>query len=162
LYQAEPRPDFFCTLSQKRARRLASARERVKPRPHRHRILACARTGIHQDARPCAIACWCPRSSRPSRRGGRRIWWRCWAACIRSGLEETEIAKVMSLLPIELARDVFAYFDPDVQESIVLGSGRGRLTDLLGALSSDDRAEFIERLDPRVREQMLPLLTKTV
>jgi magnesium transporter len=84
------------------------------------------------------------------------------AASILSGLDETVIAKVMALLPIELARDVFAYFDPDVQESIVFGSGRVRLVDLLGALSSDDRAEFMERLDPRVREQMLPLLTKAV
>ena len=85
------------------------------------------------------------------------------AADLIAGLDdEAKITEVMSLLPIELERDVFEYFEPEVQESIVLGSGRGRLRELLGAMASDDRAEFIERLDERVRKQMLPLLTKAV
>jgi len=84
------------------------------------------------------------------------------AASILSGLEEQQITQVMSLLPIEMERDVFEYFEPDVQELIVLGSGRGRVKELLGAMASDDRAEFIDRLDERVQEQMLPLLTTAV
>lgn len=85
------------------------------------------------------------------------------AADILAGLDdETTITQVMSLLPIEMERDVFEYFEPEVQESIVLGSGRGRLRELLGAMASDDRYEFIDRLDERVQKQMLPLLTKAV
>ena len=80
------------------------------------------------------------------------------AASILSGLEEAQITQVMSLLPLEMERDVFGYFDPDVQETIVLGSGRNRVRDLLAAMASDDRAEFMDQLDPRVQKQMLPLL----
>ena len=84
------------------------------------------------------------------------------AASLLSGLEEAKITEVLSLLPIEMERDVFEYFEPELQEAIVLGSGRDRLKQLLGAMASDDRAEFMDRLDPRVRESMLPMLTKAV
>lgn len=82
------------------------------------------------------------------------------AATILSGMEPERIVDVMHRLPVELERDVFAYLDPDVQEAIVIGSGRQRVKDLLAALPSDDRFGFIDRLDPRIRETMLPLLTR--
>jgi len=82
------------------------------------------------------------------------------AASLLSGLDEPKITEVMSLLPIEMERDVFEYFDPDVQEAIVRGSGQARLKQLLAAMASDDRAEFMDRLSPPVQESMLPLLTK--
>ena len=84
------------------------------------------------------------------------------AASYLEGLEEHQITEVMSLLPIEMERDVFEYFEPELQESIVLGSGRSRVRALLAAMASDDRAEFMDQLDDRVREQMMPLLTKAV
>ncbi|MEM7198871.1 MAG: magnesium transporter [Planctomycetota bacterium] len=84
------------------------------------------------------------------------------AADMLSGLEPDEINRVMTLLPVEMESDVFEYFEPDLQETIVLGSGRPRLKALLAAMASDDRAEFMDRLEPRVREQMLPLLTQAV
>lgn len=84
------------------------------------------------------------------------------AASLLSGLEEGKITEVLSLLPIEMERDVFEYLEPELQEAIVLGSGRERLKMLLGAMASDDRAEFMDRLDPRVRDSMLPMLTKAV
>ncbi len=84
------------------------------------------------------------------------------AAEILGGFDPERIPQVMALLPLAMERDVFAYLDPDVQENIVLGSGRDRVKVLLATMPSDDRASFMERLEPRVRESMLPLLTKAV
>jgi magnesium transporter len=82
------------------------------------------------------------------------------AASILSGLEDPEIVEIMTLLPLEMERDVFDYFEPEVQESILQGSGRERLRDLLNALPSDDRAEYLENLDERVRDQLTALLDR--
>ncbi|MEO0480558.1 MAG: magnesium transporter [Planctomycetota bacterium] len=76
------------------------------------------------------------------------------------GLEDQEIVQALELVPLSLARDMFEYFEPELQEEIVLGAGRGRVKALLEALPSDDRYEFVESLDERVREQLVPLLEK--
>ncbi|MHC4920643.1 MAG: magnesium transporter, partial [Planctomycetota bacterium] len=77
-------------------------------------------------------------------------------------LEPQEITEIMSVLPIDLERDVFEYLEPELQENIVIGSGRDRVRMLLAAMSSDDRAEFLDDLDMRVRNQLIPLLPKAV
>lgn len=82
------------------------------------------------------------------------------AAAYLSGLLPEEVAKVLTLLPLELARVVFSYFDIDVQESIILSAGRDEVKKLLAAMPSDDRAAFLEGLDERVREQIFPLLAQ--
>ncbi len=82
------------------------------------------------------------------------------AASILSELELDEITEVMSLLPLELERDAFNYFEPELQEAIVLGSGRDRVKGLLTSMASDDRADFMDALDHRVRAQLFPLLSK--
>ena len=82
------------------------------------------------------------------------------AASILAELELYEITEVMSLLPLELERDAFNYFEPELQEAIVLGSGRDRVKGLLTSLASDDRADFMDGLDYRVRAQLFPLLSK--
>ncbi len=80
------------------------------------------------------------------------------AASILSGLDDKEIVQVLGLLPIQLERDVFLYFEPELQEDIVLGSGRDRLRALLKAIPSDERYEFLDQVDERVRAQLVPLL----
>ncbi|MGE3174475.1 MAG: magnesium transporter [Planctomycetota bacterium] len=82
------------------------------------------------------------------------------AASIVSALEPDEVVAVMSLLPLELERDVFGYLEPDVQEQFAIGAGRERVKNVLLSVFSDDRAAFLERLDERVREKLLPLLSK--
>jgi magnesium transporter len=81
------------------------------------------------------------------------------AASILSALEPEEIVTVMSLLPMELERDVFGYLEPDVQETFVCGAGRDRVKNVLLSLYSDDRAAFLEGLEERVREKVIPLLS---
>jgi magnesium transporter len=79
-----------------------------------------------------------------------------------AGLTTEEITRVFSILDLAVTHEVFSYLPPDVQEAIVLGSGRDIVKALLTALSSDDRAEFLDRLDERVRDQIFPLLSRVV
>ncbi|MEY4672364.1 MAG: hypothetical protein RL148_148 [Planctomycetota bacterium] len=81
------------------------------------------------------------------------------AAGILSALDLQEIATIMSLLPVEMERDVFGYLDADVQEEYVQGAGRERVQRVLDSIFSDDRAEFLDRLDERVRNKLFPLLS---
>jgi len=80
------------------------------------------------------------------------------AASILNALEIEEIATVLAMLPADLERDVFGYLDPDVQEVYIAGSGRERVRKVLATMLSDDRAAFLDRLDPRVTDQLIPLL----
>ncbi len=80
------------------------------------------------------------------------------AAAILSGLEVDELAAVLAAVPADLERDIFHYLDPDVQEQYVTGAGRERVRAVLVGMLSDDRAEFLERLDERVRDSLIPLL----
>lgn len=82
------------------------------------------------------------------------------AAEILTALEPEEITKAMGLLPLEIEQEMFSYFEPDLQEQIVLGSSRARIRELLTALPSDERAVFLDRLDEGVRQQLLPLLAR--
>jgi magnesium transporter len=84
------------------------------------------------------------------------------AASILSGLEPDEITAITALLPVGLERDIFEYLDSEVQESIIAGAGRERLVRLIQAMSSDERAAFMERLDERIRDQVFPLLNRAV
>jgi magnesium transporter len=80
------------------------------------------------------------------------------AAAVVSALAPDEVAQVLAVLPLELERDVFGYLEPEVQEQYVLGSGRERVQNVLVSMLSDDRAEFLDRFDERVRHQLIPLL----
>ncbi|MEZ5965911.1 MAG: magnesium transporter [Planctomycetota bacterium] len=79
-----------------------------------------------------------------------------------AGLATDEIIGIFGLLDLDLTKDVFSYLAPDVQEGIVLGGGRDIVKALISALSSDDRAEFLDHLDERVRDQVFPLLSRVV
>lgn len=80
------------------------------------------------------------------------------AAAIVGALTVDEIARVLAILPPDFERDVFGYLEPEVQELYVAGSGRERVRHVLGTMLSDDRAEFLERLDPRIRDQLIAML----
>lgn len=80
------------------------------------------------------------------------------AASILSTLTVEEIAQALAILPSDQERDVFGYLDPEVQEQYVAGAGRDRVKHVLQAMLSDDRAEFLDRLEPRVRDQVIAML----
>lgn len=80
------------------------------------------------------------------------------AAGILSALQPDEIARALAILPLDIERDVFGYLEPEVQEVFIQGAGRAHAIKVLNSMLSDDRAAFLERLDPRVRDQLIPLL----
>ncbi|MCB9877221.1 MAG: magnesium transporter [Planctomycetes bacterium] len=82
------------------------------------------------------------------------------AAAILGALEVDELATVLRHLPTDYERDVFGYLDSEVQQRYVEGAGRDRVLQVLSTMLSDDRAEFLERLDERVREQLVSLLPR--
>ncbi|MFN7588734.1 MAG: magnesium transporter [Planctomycetota bacterium] len=79
-------------------------------------------------------------------------------ASVLNGLQTDEVAKVLSLFPTDTERDVFSYLEPEVQEQYIAGAGRERAQKVLQSMLSDDRAEFLERFDPRVRDQLTCML----
>ena len=82
------------------------------------------------------------------------------AAAHLCGLEADQIAEILSIVPLEIERDLFIYLDPEVQEDILRGQGRERVKALLAAMASDERAELMEEVDERVRDYVYPLLTR--
>ena len=82
------------------------------------------------------------------------------AASLVGGLSVDEIAAVLTHLPNDFERDVFGYLEPEVQEHYVAGAGRERVQQVLQTMLSDDRAAFLERLDERVRGQLIPMLPR--
>ena len=80
------------------------------------------------------------------------------AAAILSALDIEEIDAILTALPSEIERDIFHYIEPEVQEDYVTGAGRERVRVALGLMLSDDRAQFLERLDERVRDRLIPML----
>lgn len=80
------------------------------------------------------------------------------AASVLNALTIDEIAQALGLLPPDFERDVFGYLEPDVQEQYVAGAGRERVQKVLQSMLSDDRAEFLERFEPRVRDQLICML----
>ena len=80
------------------------------------------------------------------------------AAAILSALTVDEIALILAMLPPDQERDIFGYLEPDVQELYAAGAGRERVKNVLQSMLSDDRAEFLDRLEPRVRDQLIPML----
>lgn len=81
------------------------------------------------------------------------------AASILGALDVEEIAAILEHLPQDFERDVFWYLDPEVQEHYVDGVGRERVQQVVQAMLSDDRAEFLERLDERIRKRLIPMLS---
>ncbi|MBL8732186.1 MAG: magnesium transporter [Planctomycetes bacterium] len=81
------------------------------------------------------------------------------AAAALSALEVPEIAAILSVLPPDFERDVFGYLDPDVQGNYLQGAGKERVQKVLNSMLSDDRAEFLERLDASVRDRLVPMLS---
>ncbi len=80
------------------------------------------------------------------------------AASIVSGLKTPEIVAVLEQLPVRLEADLFIYFDEELQDEIVQGQGRKRVKALLKAMPSDERYEFLDRVDDRIRRELEPLL----
>lgn len=73
-------------------------------------------------------------------------------------LEDAEIWQLLGAIPEQQAADIFSHFDLYRQVELASGSHRQAMADMLEKLPHDDRADLVRRLDPRVAEQILPLV----
>lgn len=76
------------------------------------------------------------------------------------GLTDDETWRLLAHAPVARQADVFCFFSPDKQREMVGDMGRERVSQLLQAMSHDDRADLLKRLDDDVVESLLPLVAK--
>jgi len=77
-----------------------------------------------------------------------------------SGLEPQEIWRILHLLPVRTRAEVFSQFDLDQQVEQATGENRREMAALLEEMAPDDRADLVQHLDDKVREEVLPLVAK--
>ncbi|GIW93530.1 MAG: magnesium transporter MgtE [Pirellulaceae bacterium] len=76
------------------------------------------------------------------------------------GLSAEETWKLLELLPVQRRAEVFAFYPHHKQVELASGAGRERLSQLLEAMSHDDRVDLLKRLDEELVESLLPLVAK--
>ncbi len=68
--------------------------------------------------------------------------------------------RLLQLLPVEQAAEVFEQLEPDLQLALLDGLGRKRIGEILDAMSPDDRADLLAELPEATREALMPLLAQ--
>ncbi len=75
-------------------------------------------------------------------------------------LAPSERISVLTRLPHQLRADIVSEMEPDEQAELAEGATRKDLAALLNDMMADDRVDLVQRLDPHVREEVLPLLER--
>lgn len=75
-------------------------------------------------------------------------------------LEPAERIVVLKGLTHRLRADIVSEMEPDEQAELGAGATRKDLAALLNDMQADDRVDLVQRLDPHVREEVLPLLER--
>jgi len=76
------------------------------------------------------------------------------------GLSVEEIWALLSHGAVDRQADIFSFLPEEKQTELAEGGGRERMSQLLGAMSHDDRVDFLKRLDSQAIESILPLMAK--
>ncbi len=66
--------------------------------------------------------------------------------------------RFLNSAPIATQAEIFSYFPLEWQVKMVDGAGRQQMARLIEEMSSDDRADLLRRLDPKVVESLLRLV----
>jgi len=77
-----------------------------------------------------------------------------------SGLETAEIWQVLNMLDAPLRAEIFSTFDLDRQIELVIGQNRRDMAQLIEEMPPDDRADLVKKLDEKLREEILPLVSR--
>ena len=77
-----------------------------------------------------------------------------------NGLETEEIWTILQAISPGLCAEIFSYFDRDLQIKIIEECPRAEVAKLLEDTPSDDRVDLLEQVDPKVVEELTPLLSK--
>lgn len=76
------------------------------------------------------------------------------------GLSVEETWELFSHADVKRQAEVFPYFSEEKEIQMVAGMGRQRMSQLLQAMSHDDRVDLLKTCDERTVEEILPLVAK--
>jgi len=79
---------------------------------------------------------------------------------LSEGLSVEETWQLLAHAPLQRQAEIFAFYSPQKQVALASGAGSEQLSRLLEAMSHDDRADLLQRLEPEVVERVLPLVAK--
>lgn len=77
-----------------------------------------------------------------------------------SELEVGDIWRVLHLVSVEVRAWIFPHFDLDLQVDLASGERRRDMAKLLEEMEADERADLVQELDEKVRDEILPLVAK--
>ena len=77
-----------------------------------------------------------------------------------AALEDPDVWRVLGALKQTDAAELFSHFDLERQVQLASGANRQAMARMLEALPHDDRVDLVQRLDPSVAEEILPLVAK--
>jgi len=75
-------------------------------------------------------------------------------------LENSEIWQILHMLDVPLRAEIFTNFELDKQVELVTGESKKEMARLLEEMPPDDRADLVNKIDDRLREEILPLVAK--
>lgn len=76
------------------------------------------------------------------------------------GLADEEVWQLLQRGSIQRQAEVFPFFSPEKEQSLLQGLGRENMSRLLEAMSHDDRVALLKRCDTTTVDNLLPLLAK--
>lgn len=77
-----------------------------------------------------------------------------------AALDDADVWRFLSAIPQQQSAEIFSHFDLDRQVELASGANRQAMARMLEELPHDDRADLVQRLDPQVAEQILPLVAR--
>ncbi|MBN2594201.1 MAG: magnesium transporter [Sedimentisphaerales bacterium] len=76
------------------------------------------------------------------------------------GLGNLEIWQILHMLDVPVRAEIFSHFELDKQVELVTGESKKEMARLLEEMPPDDRADLVNKIDDRLREEILPLVAK--
>lgn len=77
-----------------------------------------------------------------------------------AALDDADVWRFLSAVPQQQSAEIFSHFELDRQVQLASGANRQAMARMLEELPHDDRADLVQRLDPQVAEQILPLVAR--
>lgn len=77
-----------------------------------------------------------------------------------AALDDSDVWRLLGMIPKQLAAEIFSRFKLSRQVELASDANRGAMARMLEELPHDDRADLVNQLDPKVVEQILPLVSR--
>ncbi len=76
------------------------------------------------------------------------------------GMENPEIWQILHMLDVPLRVEIFSNFELAKQVELATGQNRKDMAGLLEDMPPDDRADLVNKMDDKLRDEILPLVAK--